>query len=103
MPIYKGSMEKARWGAVCPDMFTPVLMFEGKSGSLFGSITSYTQKILAGEPGLRQKVLSRNLQSGRDAKLTQMEESALSPLLARKYTARDKEGRRALEKTCALG
>ncbi len=30
IPIYKVSMEEARWGAVCPDTFAPVLMSEGK-------------------------------------------------------------------------
>src|ERR1700693_4589009 len=30
MPIYKVSMEEARWGAVFPGKFVPVLTFEGK-------------------------------------------------------------------------
>ncbi len=29
-PIYKIPMEKARWGAVCPGTFVPVLTLEGK-------------------------------------------------------------------------
>ncbi len=28
--IYKMSMEEARWGAVCPNAFTPVLTLRGK-------------------------------------------------------------------------
>jgi hypothetical protein len=32
--IYKMSMEEARWGAVYPNAFTPVLMIEGKCSRL---------------------------------------------------------------------
>jgi hypothetical protein len=34
MPIYKVSMEEARWGAVFPGKFVPVLTFEGKYSGL---------------------------------------------------------------------
>jgi hypothetical protein len=37
LPIYKISMEEARWGAVFPDNSTPVFKIEGKC-SCFGDV-----------------------------------------------------------------
>src|SRR5258708_873611 len=41
MPIYKVLMEEVRCGAVFPGNSIPVLMIQGKSGSVFGSFTKY--------------------------------------------------------------
>ena len=41
-PIYKASMEEARWRAVCPGTFTPVLMTLGKCSYLRAKLVYFS-------------------------------------------------------------
>ena len=63
MPMYKVSMEEARWGAVFPGKFVPVLTFEGKCS------------------GLRAKIahISGHLPNGKGATAAQPSRTALAP------------------------
>ncbi len=55
-------MEEARWGAVCPDTFTAVLMIEGKSRSHGRAITA-TYKVVKGyTPADLQALLGHEMQ-----------------------------------------
>src|SRR6266702_1548254 len=62
VPIYKVSMEEARWGAVFPGKFVPVLTFEGKCSG-FRAKTAYISGHLPSDDGRHEVWHHREHQS----------------------------------------